>query len=223
MIDRQQHAMLFTGNSPFLSLSPTDQLALGQMLKPRTFTANEIIHQAGDSAKEIFCILSDNVRISSADAEGRYSLVKDLSAGEWFGFMGYFGDEKRPQDAHASGACQLAILHQTEFEHWLTAYPQIYRTILKQLASYSTSFFSRYFNAVNLTLRSRTAQTLLQIHQWQSTDNLEITQADLAALLGVTREAAGLHLNEMQAQGLIQLGYKKITLLDTQALSAQIN
>lgn len=64
---------------------------------------------------------------------------------------------------------------------------------------------------------------LLKIGQWQSVLDLNITQTDLASLLGVTREAVGGHLNELQKIGAIELGYKKIILLNPELLSEQFS
>lgn len=214
--------LLFADGSPFTVLDEKARLELTHLIIPRNFSSGEFVHRAGDPAKEIFCVLSGKVRFSSSNSDGGYVLVQDINPGEWFGFMGYFGEGKRPQDATAQGTSRVAYLKGTDLDALLDRYPQIYRTFLRQMATYSTDFFTNYFNAVNLSLRSRIIQMLLKLSQWQSSMDLSTTQADLASLLGATREAVGVHLNELQKQGSIRLGYKQILLLDIAALENMI-
>ncbi|WP_028468182.1 Crp/Fnr family transcriptional regulator [Neptunomonas japonica] len=215
--------LLFTDDSPFSLLNESRRLQLSKDMKSSKLSSGEIIHQAGDTAEGIFCVLSGVVRFSSSDSEGRYTLVQDLLPGDWFGFMGYFGEGTRPQDANALESCHVAFMKGVYLDEILDEYPEIYRSILRQVALYSTDFFDRYFGAVNLSLRTRIAQMLLKVAQWQSTQALNITQTDLASLLGVTREAVGVHLNELQNIGAIELGYKKIKLKDPTLLSAHFS
>lgn len=221
--DSVNNALLFGGDSHFSVLSESRRLQLSKDMTLLKYGSGEMIHRAGDTAEGIFCVLSGAVRFSGSDGEGSYTLVQDLLPGEWFGFMGYFGDGLRPQDACAFKPCQLAFLKGHYLDEVLNENPQIYRSILHQLALYSTDFFSRYFGAVNLSLRTRIAQMLLQIAQWQSSQELSISQTDLASLLGVTREAVGVHLNELKQIGAIQLGYKKIKIIAPALLSANFS
>lgn len=213
---------LFSKNCPFLVLDEGDRQRLLNKLALRRYEKGEFIHQAGDLAKGIFCTFAGVVRISSNDANGSYVLVKDMMPGEWFGFMGYFGNGHRPQDAIALASCQLAYLKGEVLESILATHPQVYRVVLNQLANYSTDFFDRYAGAVGLSLRSHLSQMLLKIAAWQDTSELSLTQADLASFLGVTREAAGVQLNRLQQHGAIQLKYKKIKIINSALLSESI-
>jgi CRP-like cAMP-binding protein len=214
---------LFVDGSHFSLLNESRRLQLSQDMKLSKYDSGEMIHREGDTAEGIFCVLSGVVRISSSDNQGSYTLVQDLLPGGWFGFMGYFGEGYRPQDACALEPCLLGFLKGRYLDEILNEYPQIYRSILRQVALYSTDFFSRYFSAVNLSLRTRIVQMLLQVSQWQSSQELNISQTDLASLLGVTREAVGVHLNELKQIGAIQLRYKKIRIIDSSLLLANFS
>lgn len=133
--------LLFSEGSPFALLNESDRLQLSRNVRSSVFAKGEFIHRASDSADGIFCVLSGAVRFSSSDSEGRYVLVQGLRPGDWFGIMGYFGDGTRPQDSNALEPSQLAFLKGTYLDEVLDAYPQVYRSILHQMASYSTDFF----------------------------------------------------------------------------------
>ncbi len=210
---------LFLGNSPFACLKQSDREKLIDQLEIQKFSKGQTVHDAGDIAQGIYCVTSGVVRISSCDEEGRYILVKDLIPGEWFRFMGFFGNGKRPQDASATRTSSLVYLPGPNLEKILEHHPQIYRAILNQLAEYSVDFFAQYASAVNLSLYSRILAMLSKLKRWQNTSELTITQADLAFFLGVTREAVNIQLNELQKQGFIHLNYKKIHILKELPLS----
>ncbi len=211
-ITSKYHSFLFSEIGPFHNCNKTlkDQIISHSRIKQ--LKKDQLIHQANDPADEIFCVLDGQVRISYCDANGSYVLVQDLGPGAWFGFMGYYGIGTRPQDACAHISSEISYIKGAVLDRLLQNSPETYRAILKQMAGYSTHFFNSFYNAVNVSLKKRVIEMLVQIGKWQKTSEINITQNELASFLGATREAVGIHLNELQRTGAIELKYKKIKL-----------
>ena len=51
---------------------------------------------------------------------------------------------------------------------------------------------------------------------------VKITQKDLAAMLGVQRSSVQRVLKELESAGLVELGYRRITLADSGGLSSLV-
>jgi len=217
-ITSKHHSLLFSQIGPFHDCNDDTKDQIVQDLEVKKMSKNQLIHQANDPANEIFCVLDGLVRISFCDADGQYVLVQDLGPGTWFGFMGFYGVGTRPQDACVTVSSDIAYIKGRNLDRILEDSPQAYRAILKQMAGYCTQFFNSFYNSVNLSLKNRVSEMLLQVGKWQNSSEIAITQNELASFLGATREAVSIQLNQLQGIGAIELKYKKIIFLDKDLL-----
>jgi len=209
---------LFENGSPFYGLPSEIQTKLindGRMI---SYVNQQTVHHAGDEVKGIYAVVKGCVRISKTDESGQYILVRELISNQWFGFIGYFGKGFRPQEATAKGHTQLLFISKSIFDALLLDHPQIYRQILALMADYTTNFFDSYQSAMNNSLFERVVTMLIKLQLWQNSNELSTTQQDLASFLGVTREAVGGHLSKLKSEGIIDLAYRKITIIDPQRL-----
>jgi len=70
-------------------------------------------------------------------------------------------------------------------------------------------------------LRQRLARLLLQIHYIQDITVLAVSQADLAHILGVRREAVTRELADVESAGLVTLARNRIELISLESLTAR--
>ncbi|WP_417585400.1 Crp/Fnr family transcriptional regulator [Nitrincola sp.] len=172
------------------------------------------VHRRGDCAKHIYRIDHGTIRICNINKDGKEFIVKDLTAGEWFGLIGCFGSGKRPNDAIATND---AIVSRIEFKNileLLNINPPLYLSCCNQLAYYAEHYYNLAESAVFESLYDRTLMMLRQLCLWQKTQEVKITQKELAGLLGVTKEAVGIQLNKLKSNGLVKLGYGCIEICD---------
>lgn len=211
---------LFGGESPFRDLLPEIKTKLVNDGRIIAYENQQFVHHAGDEVKGIYAVVKGCVRISKTDENGQYILVKELIVNEWFGFIGYFGKGLRPQEAVVKGNTELLFIPKRIFDTLLLDHPQVYRHILALMADYTTGFFDNYQSAVNDSLFERIVTMLIRLQSWQDSNELSTTQQDLASFLGATREAVGGHLNKLKSEGVIDLAYRKIIIIDPQRLKA---
>ncbi|WP_392341973.1 cyclic nucleotide-binding domain-containing protein (plasmid) [Phaeobacter sp. BS52] len=89
---------------------PQTQAALLAQGRSRQYGKGAVIHQIGDPATELFFIRSGAVRFGAVNQEGKALIVRDLTAGHWFGFIGCYGAKHAAKrclsaDRHGAGAC----------------------------------------------------------------------------------------------------------------------
>ena len=179
-------------------------------LKPVNCHKGGYVHRAGDMADGLYYIERGVIRINKLSNEGKELLVRDLLQGEWFGFIGYFGIGRRPNDAIVLHDSKILHLPSDNLAHVIEQCPAVSLGIAHVLATYVEEYYTTYENSVFMPLNRRIEATLQQLCEWQGSTHLEISQNELAAILGVTKEAIGINLNMLKSQGLVELGYRKI-------------
>jgi len=186
------------------------QCLVKELQKPLSYHPNQFVHRAGDIADGLYYIERGTIRINKLSNEGKELLVIDLVQGEWFGFIGCFGSGIRPNDAVALDTAKLLHLSKRNLDRVIKQYPSISLNVAHLLASYVEYYGSVYEHSVFMSLNSRLRATLQQLCKWKGTAELDISQNELAAMLGVTKEAIGINLNILKSQGVVNIGYRKI-------------
>ncbi|WP_281560118.1 Crp/Fnr family transcriptional regulator [Thalassomonas sp. RHCl1] len=180
------------------------------------FNDEQFIHRAGELADGLYLIASGGVRINKLNKEGKELRIIDLGAKEWFGFIGFigcFGSGSRPNDAVAIGKTHLQHLSNSRLNEIIAKHPEVTINITHFLARYVEYYGAVYEGAVFMPLKERLQFTLAKLSQWRGSTSIEISHHDLAAMLGVTKEAIGVNLSALKNDGLVNLGYRKIEYL----------
>ncbi|WP_299778294.1 Crp/Fnr family transcriptional regulator [uncultured Roseobacter sp.] len=192
--------------------APETRTRIEKRLRSVRFSKGALIHQIGDRADDLFLIENGRVRFGASSEDGKELIVRDLEPGQWFGFIGCFGSGVRPNDAVSLAETKLLIISRREIEELGRSDPMLWRAIAGILATYVAHFYRTYENSVFLPLEKRLAATLKQLCTWQGTTTLNISQGELAAIMGITKEAVGLHLNALKSRGVVELGYRSISI-----------
>lgn len=191
---------------------PAKELVKG-LLKPVDFARGEFIHRTGDKADKLFFIEQGKVRINKLSEQGKELLIVDLISQQWFGFIGCFGSGFRPNDAIALENTSLLLLSKKHLDGAIQQFPSIALSAANFLAKYVEIYGRVYEHSVFKPLDERLKITLEKLCQFQNSNCINISQHDLAAMLGVTKEAIGINLNALKSQGIVALGYRKVEFL----------
>jgi len=192
------------------SIQSSTQHAILEKLKFHQYKKNEFVHYHGEEANGLYFVKQGTIRIKKQDEAGKELIIKDLLGGEWFGFIGCFGSGKRPNDALAIEESLIGQLSSKDLNLLIKQDPQLTLSIANLLAGYVEHYNRSFENAVFLPLNERLNTLLLQLSRWQKSSELNVSQQELAGMLGVTKEAIGINLNLLKTQGVIEIGYRKI-------------
>ncbi|MEH6448332.1 MAG: Crp/Fnr family transcriptional regulator [Oleispira sp.] len=212
--------ILFNPQSPFnIASDDIKQLILdqGRLVQKKK---GERISFEGEPLNYIIAVKSGKVRVSKTDEHGRCLLIHRAVPGNWMGFSGHFCGAQWPHDLKADNNCELFYLPRMTFESVLESDPLIYRKILTLMSYYTNFFCDHLMDFVCKPLKSRVIQALLSLSERYQTLELELTQADLASFLGVTREAVAQQLSQLQKLGMVSSGYGKLIIVDKDVLKA---
>lgn len=229
---------LFTSRMPLLR-SLTDE-ASGELLRstdPMTVHRGGVIFTTGDVADGVYFLVKGKVKLSrSFDSTEpgrpavRESLLRLLGPGSMFGELSALDGGHRSSTATAVVETTLAHLPMERLQALMVRRPEIATGFLKQLASrlrWADLVLSGL--AVN-DVGGRIAATLLYLADALGEPGNggivvrhDLTQSELASMVGATRETVNRTLTDLATRGIIDNGIRRLTILDTERLRQRIN
>jgi CRP/FNR family transcriptional regulator, cyclic AMP receptor protein len=121
----------------FRGLGPDERQALFARVRIRIrhFAAGETIFLKGSPGDHMIAVVSGNVRISVAPANGQMLALAILTPGELFGEIALLDGKERTADAAAVTECSLAILDRSEILSFLGRHPDVWPLIVEVLCN----------------------------------------------------------------------------------------
>ncbi len=206
----------------FVSVLPDDvRRRLLDQGSVRRFAKGELILQRGDTAREFWYIESGVVQIGRYSVDGKLTLFALLGPGESFGEQGFLGEFPRMVDAIAGNETTLIEIGEAELLAAIESDSSVARIMLKAMANMVQQAFDLIDAGRNLSTVERVSQALLQLRSEEDSDvAIPVTQQELSELVGVSRISLGKALGRLEADGVIQRHYGRITVPDWNALLA---
>lgn len=207
-------------SSPLFGYLSDEQIALlASRLQPAEFRRNEVIFLKNDPGDSLYVICSGRVKISVPNPDGKDLIINIYGAGDVFGEMSLFDGLPRSAAATALEQVEALRLSRQSFEEVLASVHGLALSIIRLLSRrlrYSTEqtemlgLFGAY---------DRVALKLLQLAPGAARRyEVNLSQQELAAMLGLTREWLNKVLKTFADEGVIALTWGKVTVLDSDAL-----
>jgi CRP-like cAMP-binding protein len=190
----------------------------------------ERIYTQAEPGNEMFRILSGSVRMSVLRHDGREALYLIFEPGDCFGTSSLVDGEPRPQTASAQGEVELQILRRDAFERLRSDHPAFSDALLR-LISRHMRLLSDYFVTSNLDeLPYRVAKRLLEVFKSFGVRaergirlSMRLSQAELALMVGASRQSVSKVLQAFQEDGLIAIEYGSVLILDLVRLQLMVS
>jgi CRP-like cAMP-binding protein len=205
----------------FSGLSPAEVTGLASLMRPRTYARDEVIYLQGDIGTAFYVIATGRVKIGLTSPDGKELILRRLGPGDFHGELALLDDQPRSADAIATEPSVLLVLRRDAFRQFLAEHPAVATKLLATLSRYLRANTELIQDATFLDVPARLARILLEL-AGRSGEDLppagtvipdRIRQAELAALVGATRESINKSLGAFERQGLIRYARGQITLL----------
>jgi CRP/FNR family transcriptional regulator len=225
------HENLFRSVPLLARLAPADLKALASKGRVRSYRSGAVIFGQGERGDSLHVVVSGAVRVNVLSATGEEATLALLGPGECVGDLSLLDGRPRSASAVASGTTKTLMVTRNDFAQWLATRPKAGLALLETLALRVRRTDEALADLAFLDLPRRLAKQLLELArahpEVQSAGQgggmrLRITQAELAAMLGVSRESVNKQLNALAREGVLQLGRGSVTLLDMKALADQV-
>ena len=209
----------------FEGMSPEEQEELRAMMTQTTLRRGETLFNEGDSGDRLYVLLSGKIKLGHASPDGRENLLAVLGPGEIVGELTLFDPGPRSTTATAVAPTDLLSLEHTQLMSFIETHPALAKDMLRALAQRLRRTNVALADLVFSDVPGRVAKALLDLADrfGSVTDDgvhvpHDLTQEELAQLVGASRETVNKSLAEFVSRGWIRLEGRAVTLLDVDRL-----
>ncbi len=190
----------------------------------RTYDRNELLFGQGDASTELFVVQSGRIAIATRASDGRESVLAVLEEGGLFGELPLFDDAPRVADARALVESEVLVLAYAPVRAVLEEHPEALWYVVRLLTRRLRATDEALADAVFLDVPARTAKRLLELAGDADEFKLPVTQEELAAMVGASRERVNKALALFTRLGWIEMkGRSRYRFVDRQALEDRAN
>ncbi|MEJ5309579.1 MAG: Crp/Fnr family transcriptional regulator [Anaerolineae bacterium] len=205
----------------FAGLNSEELRFLAGEAQTRTYAAGVIIFHAGEPGHTCHIITKGKVRVYVIGEDGHELSVSIFGPGEIVGEMALFEDLPRSASVETIEPTTTLELHQNVLLHGLERSPTLARSLLRALSARLRSMTEEAEGLASLTVADRLIARLRRLAEWSGRPapdgvriTLPMTQQELAALVGTSRESVNRALGTLRRQGKVRLDNGWIVLLD---------
>jgi CRP/FNR family transcriptional regulator, cyclic AMP receptor protein len=162
----------------------------------RAFHAGELIFHRGDPGQVMYVIRQGKVKISLTSPEGQEVSLAVLGPGECFGELALLDGQPRSADAQAIEAVQAYSLQRMDFTRAVMHHPHIAVQVMQVLSRRLRQTDEMVQDLLFLDVHGRVAKKLLELTETHGVRTpegiriqLRLTQGELAAMVGASRES----------------------------------
>lgn len=203
---------------PWFARQPADRrqalLRAGRLSRRN---AGEWMHGEGDEETGVLAVADGALRIYGQAPGGREALIGLLPAGAVIGQSAAFGGGPRIVTAIAASPSILFTLSDRALRQVAAEHDGLWEALSALVYGQLRANAQAVAEFVALKPRERLISRLIQMAA-QAGGEIAVSQADLAEMIGVTRKAVNGWLGELEARGLVRVGYGRVEVLDVRAL-----
>jgi CRP/FNR family cyclic AMP-dependent transcriptional regulator len=214
---------------PFFGGLDPDALArLAAGMRSRRFRRGEVIFHIGDPGDALFVIVSGEVKISLPSETGDEAILATLRPGDFFGEIALLDGAPRSASASALVPTETVILPRDRFRELIATETGVRDALLASIAGELRRLTTHVEELHFLDITGRLAARLVRLAQESGTPlddgslrlRTNLTQADLAAMVGCTRQSVNKLLGQFTDAGFVRLERDAIVVTDLAGLVA---
>jgi CRP-like cAMP-binding protein len=204
----------------FRDLSERDMAELDRMTTITNVARGRVFYQPEDLGEVLFLIKQGQVQLYRISPEGKKLVIATLGPGTLFGEMALLGQQMHNAFAEALEDCLILVMSRADLERLILDKPIVGVRMLEITGRRLSDAEARLEDMAFKGIPARLASLLLRLSaERNSPDIAGLTHQDLAETIGTYRETATQVLNDLKAQGLIDIGRKRITIVDPARLA----
>lgn len=207
-------APLFVGLNEEECAALRASMIRGEVVRGRT------LFSEGDEGDRLYVVIDGKMKLTQTASGGRENLLAVVGPGEMFGELSLFDPRPRTANAVAVTDARLAGLGHDDMQGWLKDRPEVAAHLLRALARRLRRTNDVLADLVFTDVPGRVAKTLLDLAErfgQQRADGIhvhhDLTQEELAQLVGASRETVNKALADFSSRGWLHLDARAVTLL----------
>jgi CRP/FNR family cyclic AMP-dependent transcriptional regulator len=212
----------------FAGLDPAALERVAAGMRSRRFKRGEVIFHIGDPGDALFVMVEGEVKISLPSETGEEAFLATLGKGDVFGELALLDGAPRSATATAISATETVVLPRDRFRELIATEAGVRDALLASIAGELRRLTTHVEELHFLDITGRLAARLVRLAQDGGTRlpgggirlRANLTQGDLAAMVGCTRQSVNKLLGQFTDDGLIRLEREGIVVTDVEGLTA---
>jgi CRP-like cAMP-binding protein len=213
----------------FDRLSPKELERLESCCRAKAFPRNTPVYLPIDLSQSVFLLASGRVKICHGTPDGKQAILSFVEPGELFGELAVFDAGVRDEYAETLEPSTVVLIPREEMERLIQQHPVVSMSVTRMMGLRRRRIERRLKNLLFLSNRDRLTHLLLELAEQYGQRNgdgvqlrIRLSHHDLASIIGSTRETVTGVLGELQAEGLVSVGRKKIVIRRPERLAEQV-
>jgi CRP/FNR family transcriptional regulator, cyclic AMP receptor protein len=214
------------GRSPlFQGVLPADLENVARTMIRRRYRRNEVIFHEGDPGDSLHVVVEGRVKISRESPDGEEAIVATLGPGESFGELVLLDGAVRSATATSTEATQTLTMTRAAFSTLVDGSGPFRWHLLGGIAHRIRRLTDQLAEVHFLDLTGRLARQLTRLAEEAAPgQELDIplrptlTQSDLAAMIGGTRQRVNQILGDFVEEGLVKVESGRMVVCDLERL-----
>jgi CRP-like cAMP-binding protein len=181
----------------------------------------QTLFKEGDAGDRLFVVVEGKLKLGTSSGDGRENLLSILGPGDMFGELSLFDPGPRTATATAVTDARVLALANDQVIGWVTAHPQVSLQLFKRLARRLRRTNEVLADLVFADVPGRVAKAIMDLGERFGTKkddglhvNHELTQEELAQLVGASRETVNKALADFAGRGWVRLEPRAVVVLD---------
>lgn len=212
----------------FAGLDPAALERVAAGMRSRRFKRGEVIFHIGDPGDALFVMVDGEVKISLPSETGEEAFLATLRKGDVFGELALLDGAPRSATATAISATETVVLPRDRFRELIATEAGVRDALLASIAGELRRLTTHVEELHFLDITGRLAARLVRLAQEGGTKlpdggirlRTNLTQGDLAAMVGCTRQSVNKLLGQFTDDGLIRLEREGIVIANVEGLTA---
>ena len=173
--------------------------------KVHALRRKQYVYSEGDDPTRLYFLQSGTVKTVRANADGKELITGLYQPGDFFGYVPLLEDSDYTDSAVTVSDAELVYIPKADFRQLLLANPAVGQQFIKLLAGRVAEREAQLLGMAYNSLRRRVGDTLLNLHEQQAGEPIQLSRDDLAAMVGTATESLIRTLTEFKGANFIEM------------------
>jgi len=210
--------MYLKGTELFQDFAPEQLESFHHTIRMTSCLTGHVFYRPGQTGEAMFLLKAGAAQLYRLSPDGRKFVFADVPAGSMFGEMTCIGQAMYDCFAEATADSVICTLSRADVQRMILAYPRFAVRLIEALGQRMVEAERQLEDFAFKSVVPRLAALLRREAREGCVTGL--SHQDIGERLGVYRETATYALNELKAAGIIEIGRRRIRILDDVRLSA---
>ena len=201
----------------FCDLTADEVKEIGGMISMTTASKGHIFYRPEEQAEVLFLLKAGKVNVYTINADGKRLLIETIGPGTFFGEMSLTAQHMHRAYAEAAEDSLICVLSRGDLERLLLRKPQIAIRLLNAIGSRLEEARAKLEETTFHNAKARVCRTVIRLTRG-SNELFGMTHQELADAAGLSRETVTNILGHLQTGGILELGTKRIAVIDRAGL-----